>query len=405
MLSFNSGSRSANLDRVEVEKATVPVPNKLRHVRCLEDLGDLAKSYLPAALWEFASEGNERNVSRDENRRAFDKIWLQPRVLKDVSNRSIECSLFGQSYAAPFGISPMGASAMFGFEADLNFARAAKAANIPFVMSGSALIPMERVAEANSDVWFQAYVDADRDLIGALADRVWAAGIRNLVITVDVPVPGNRGATYRRGFEYPMRPGLGIAVDGLCHPRWLFRTFLRTLAKSGMPHIENYGSGRGIPIISAKAPQRKHVRDALDWEDIKWLRDKWQGRLLLKGVLSPQDARTATRSGIDGIFVSNHGGRMLDTAVPPLDVLPGIAAEKGQMSILLDSGIRRGVDVVKALALGADFVFLGRPFLYAAALSEKEGVAYAIDLLAAEIDRTIALLGCNGLDQLSDRLA
>ena len=377
----------------------------MRNVRCLEDLDALAKSYLPWALWEFASAGAEQNVSRDGNRQAFEDIWLQPRVLKDVSQRTIERELLGRTYAMPFGISPMGASAMFGFEADLNFARAAKAARIPFIMSGSALVPMEKVAEVNPDVWFQAYVDADRASIDALADRVWAAGIRNLVITVDVPVPGNRGATYRQGFEYPMRPNLKIALDALSHPRWLIRTFLRTLRSTGLPHIENYGPGRGIPIISTKAPQRKHVRDALDWGDIKWLRDKWQGKLFLKGVLSPEDARTAADAGVDGIIVSNHGGRMLDTAVPPLSVLPRIAAEKGHMAVLFDSGVRRGVDVVKALALGADFVFVGRPFLYAAALGEQDGVAHAIDLLAGEVDRTIALLGCTTLNELADRLA
>lgn len=377
----------------------------MRNVRCLEDLDALAKSYLPWALWEFAWAGAEKNVSRDGNRQAFEDVWLQPRVLTDVSQRTIQRKLLGTTYAMPFGISPMGASAMFGFEADLNFARAAKSANIPFIMSGSALVPMEQVAKVNPDVWFQAYVDADRASIEALADRVWAAGIRTLVITVDVPVPGNRGATYRQGFEYPMRPNLKIAIDGLCHPRWLIGTFLRTLRSSGLPHIENYGTGRGIPIISTKAPQRKHVRDALNWDDIKWLRTKWQGRLVLKGVLSPEDARTAAATGVDGIIVSNHGGRMLDTAVPPLKVLPQIASEKGHMAIMLDSGVRRGVDVVKALALGADFVFVGRPFLYAAALGEQDAVAHAINLLAAEVDRTIALLGCTDLDNLSDRLA
>lgn len=202
-----------------------------------------------------------------------------------------------------------------------------------------------------------------------------------------------------------MRPNLKLALDALTHPRWLIGTFLRTLMSSGMPHIENYGKGRGIPIISTKAPQRKHVRDALDWEDIKWLRDRWNGKLLLKGVLSPEDTRMAAASGLDGVFVSNHGGRMLDTAVPPLKVLAEIASERGQMAILFDSGIRRGVDVVKALALGADFVFVGRPFLYAAALGEEEGIAYTIELLASEIDRTIALLGCTDFEKISDRLA
>lgn len=374
-------------------------------VQRLEDLEPIAKSLLPWALWEFAFQGAENNLSRDGNRQAFEDIWLQPRVLRDVSERSIRQDLLGKRYAAPFGIAPMGACAMFGYQADLNFARAAKEAGIPFCMSGSALVPMERVAEVNPDVWFQAYVAADRATIEELIERVRAAGISTLVVTVDVPVPGNRRATYRQGFEYPMRPGVKIAIDGLCHPRWLTGTFLRSLMTSGMPHIENYGKGRGIPIISARAPQRKHVRDALNWEDIKWLRDKWQGKLLLKGILSADDARAAAQAGVDGIIVSNHGGRMLDSSVPPVKVLPEIAREKGDMAVLLDSGIRRGVDVVKALALGADFVFVGRPFLYAAAVGEQPAIDHAINLLSAEIDRTIALIGSTDLDDLGERLA
>ena len=299
----------------------------------------------------------------------------------------------------------MGASAMFGFEADLNFARAAKESNIPYLMSGSALVPMEKIAEANPDVWFQAYVDADRSSIGLLADRVWRSGIQNLVITVDVPVPGNRGTALRKGFEYPIRPNIALALDALFHPRWLVKTFLRTLLSSGLPHIENYGPKRGIPIISKEAPGRKHVRDGLDWEDMKWLRDQWKGRLMIKGVLSGEDANLANTIGLDGVFVSNHGGRQLDTAIPPLKVLAEIVAEKGEMVILFDSGVRRGTDVIKALALGADFVFSGRPFLYAAALGGQEGVSYVINLLADEIDRNLALLGCTTLDQLPERLA
>jgi L-lactate dehydrogenase (cytochrome) len=194
-------------------------------------------------------------------------------------------------------------------------------------------------------------------------------------------------------------------LDALFHPRWLVKTFLRTLLSSGLPHIENYGPKRGIPIISKEAPGRKHVRDGLDWEDMKWLRDQWQGRLMIKGVLSGKDAKLANIIGLDGVFVSNHGGRQLDTAIPPLKVLAEIVAEKGEMVILFDSGVRRGTDVIKALALGADFVFSGRPFLYAAALGGQEGISYVINLLADEVDRNLALLGCTTLDQLPERLA
>jgi L-lactate dehydrogenase (cytochrome) len=387
-----------------VGEIEMSVPRNLRRVMVLEDLDPLAHSFLPRLLWEFGSKGTEANLSREGNRRVFDEIWLRPRILKNVIGRTMEKALFGKSFDAPFGISPMGASAMFGFEADLNFARAARAANIPYVMSGSTLIPMEKIAEAYPDVWFQAYVSAERDAIGELADRVWRAGIRHLVVTVDTPVPGNRKASLRAGFEYPIRPGLRIALDGLTHPRWLVGTFFRTLLATGVPHIENYGKERGIPIISRSAKQRILIRDALDWDDMKWLREKWQGKLLIKGVLSPEDTRLAAKIGLDGLFVSNHGGRQLDTAMPPLKALPEIAAEKGNMAILFDGGIRRGTDVVKALALGADFVFAGRPFLYAAALGEEAGVTHAINLLKEEVYRTIALLGCNNLDDLASRI-
>ncbi len=381
------------------------VPRNMRKIMCWEDLEAPGKSFLPRALWEFVSAGVEGALSRDGNRTAFDEVWLIPRVLKDVTGRSMDCTLFDKKYDAPFGIAPMGACALFGYQADLNFARAARAANVPYVMSGSALIPMEKIVEANPDVWFQAYVDADRSAIAGLADRAWNAGFRHFAVTVDVPVPGNRGSSLRSGFGYPVRPNARIAFDGLSHPRWLLRTFFRTLMTSGMPHLENTGAQRGIPIISGKAPGRTHVRDALDWEDMKWLRDRWQGKLLLKGVLSAEDAKTAREIGLDGLFVSNHGGRQLDTALSPLKALPAIAAEKGDMTLMYDGGIRRGTDVIKALAMGADCVLAGRPFLYAAALGEQEGVAHAIDLMKQEVYRNLALLGCNDLSNLASRLA
>jgi len=375
-----------------------------RRVACLEDLDPLGRALLPKALWEFAAAGVEANLSRDANRTAFDDIWLHPRVLRDVSERTIEQTLFGKTYAAPFGIAPMGSSAMFGYRADLNFARAAKAANIPFILSGSSLIRMETILDANPDVWFQAYVDSDRDLITSLTARAWQAGVRHLVITVDVPVPGNRGPSLRSGFSYPIRPSSRLAFDALAHPRWLFGTFLKTLLTDGLPHLENTGPERGLPMMSLNAPKRSQIHARLNWDDMAWLRAHWQGKLLIKGVLSPADAALAAQTGLDGLIVSNHGGRQLDAAVPPLNVLGAIAAEKAHMSILFDSGIRRGTDVLKALALGADFVFAGRPFLYAAALGEQAGVAHAIGLLAAEVDRNVALLGCTNLADVGERL-
>ena len=372
----------------------------LNKIKCLEDFDAYAKDILPRALWEFASVGVENNLSRDNNRKAFDNIWLSPRILENVSNRSIKKKIFDKVYSAPFGISPMGACAMCGYEADLQFAKVSKAKNIPYIISGSALVPMEKIVNINSDVWFQAYVDANRSSISALSDRVFSSGIHTLVITVDVPVPGNRRATLRNGFEYPMRPNGRLIFDAITHPKWFFKTFLRTILSSGMPHIENYGPNRGIPIVSLSAPERQHIRDSLDWDDLKWLRDRWSGRLIIKGVLSAKDVKLANKVGLDGVILSNHGGRQLDTAISPLGVIEASARDKGKMSILFDSGIRRGTDVVKALALGADFVFAGRPFLFSVATAGYSGVSHAVDLLASEIDRTIALLGCNDLYNL-----
>lgn len=377
---------------------------RLGNVMCLDDLEPLGRSYLPRILWEFVSTGVEGNISREENRRVFKDYWLKPRVLNDVRERSTARTLFGKTYDAPFGIAPMGASAMFGFEADLNFARAAAKANIPYIMSGSSLIPMEKILEANPDVWFQAYLETSRDAMAALTDRVWAAGCRSLVITVDVPVAGNRGGNMRAGFNYPIAPSVPLAIDAILHPRWLVRTFLRTLMTSGIPHMENLGAKRGIPMISLKAPKRVNARESLSWEDLKWLRGKWQGKLLIKGVLSGADAETAARLGLDGLLVSNHGGRQLDTAISPLKALTEIVAAKGNMAILLDGGIRRGTDVIKALALGADFVFLGRPFLLAAAIAEEAGIRHAAEILNSEIYRNLALLGSLDLDDMDGRI-
>lgn len=376
----------------------------LKSVMCLEDLEPMGRAFLPRVLWEFVSTGVEGNLSREENRRAFEDVWFVPRVLKDVRERRIDRELHGTTFDAPFGIAPMGASAMFGFEADLNFARAAKKANIPYIMSGSALIPMEKIIEANPDVGFQAYVESSRDAIEPLVGRVERAGFKHLVVTVDVPVAGNRGSNMRAGFNYPIKPSAALALDGITHPRWLWSVFLKTLRTSGIPHLENLGAGRGIPMLSFNAPPRVNAREGLDWEDIAWLRDRWKGRLTIKGVLSADDAVQAGKTGLDGIIVSNHGGRQLDGSISPLQALPAIVAAKPGIPIMFDSGIRRGTDVLKALALGADFVFLGRPFLLAAAMFGEPGVLKAAEILKSEIYRNMAILGLTDYEDLPSRV-
>ncbi len=228
------------------------------------------------------------------------------------------------------------------------------------------------------------------------------AGYDTFVLTVDVQVSANRENNVRSGFHTPLRPSLRLAWDGIIRPRWLFGMFLRTLWLHGMPHFENMG--RRVPLISRTEEREPGRRDKLSWKHLELMRRLWKGRLVVKGILDKDDARIARESGVDGIIVSNHGGRQLDGAVAPLRVLPGIAAQAGGMTVMMDSGVRRGTDVLKALALGAQFVFVGRPFLYAAAIAGEPGVRHAVKLLQDEIDRDMALLGIKALAEMRREL-
>jgi L-lactate dehydrogenase (cytochrome) len=234
--------------------------------------------------------------------------------------------------------------------------------------------------------------------IVALLDRVRAAGYATLVVTVDLPVAGNRENNIRAGFSTPLRPSLRLAWDGLVRPRWLIGTMLRTLLTSGMPHFENSFAERGAPLLSSNVARDFSNRAQFSWRHIERIRDIWQGKLVLKGILCPEDAALAKKTGADGVIVSNHGGRQLDGAVSALWVLAAVVREAGDMTVMMDGGIRRGSDVIKALALGARCVFVGRPFNYAASVSGEEGVLHAIDLLRSEVDRNLAMLG---IDRLS----
>ena len=238
--------------------------------------------------------------------------------------------------------------------------------------------------------------------ITELVDRVARAGYDTFVLTVDVQVSANRENNVRSGFHTPLRPSVRLAWDGIIRPRWLFGMLLRTLLVHGMPHFENMG--RRVPLISRTAERESGRRDKLSWKHLELIRRLWNGRLVVKGILDKDDARIARESGADGVIVSNHGGRQLDGAVAPLRVLPAIAAQAGGMTVMMDSGVRRGTDVLKALALGAQFVFLGRPFLYAAAIAGEPGVHHAVRLLQAEIDRDMALLGIKTLTELRRQL-
>ena len=374
-------------------------PRVLERMLSLEDFEDEARRYLPRPIFGYIHGGAETNAALRGNRAVWDEIAFVPKMLVDTTQRSTRTTLLGRTYDAPFGIPPMGGTAMAAYQGDVVLARVAAANNIPMINSGSALMPLEKVREAGNTAWFQAYIPGDDEVINKLVDRVARAGFDTLVVTVDVAVNANRENNVKAGFSTPLRPSLRLAWDGIIRPRWLFGMFLRTLLVHGMPHFENMGPR--VPMLTSLGKREAGRRDRLNWRHIEMIRRRWKGKLLIKGVLDRNDARIARESGLDGVMVSNHGGRQLDGATAPLRVLPGIVEEaRGQMAVTLDSGVRRGTDVLKALALGANFVFVGRPFLYAASIAGEAGVHHAFRLLQEEIYRDMALLGINTLAEM-----
>jgi L-lactate dehydrogenase (cytochrome) len=359
----------------------------------LDDFERAARRILPKPLYAYVAGAVEDNVSEAANRQAYRQYAFSPQVLVDISGRTTAVTLLGKTYAAPVGIAPMGIAALTSYRGDLVLAEAAAKANIPSIMSGSSLIRLEDVMAAAPDTWFQAYLPGDPAQISALIDRVRAAGVETLVLTVDTPVAANRENNVRAGFSTPLRPSLSLALQGVTHPRWLLGTFLRTLVRHGMPHFENNYASRGAPILSASVLRDFADRGHLSWTHVARIRQSWKGQMVIKGILNPKDAATAKAMGMDAIIVSNHGGRQLDGSIAPLKALPQVLDAVGDFPVMIDSGVRRGTDVVKAMALGARAVFIGRPFNYAAAVAGRAGVDHAIGLILEELRRDLGMLG------------
>jgi L-lactate dehydrogenase (cytochrome) len=373
--------------------APIVLPKRLGHVLCLDDFEVAAQRHLPRPVFAYVSGGVERNQSLRANAHAFERYEFVTRVLINTAKRSTETSLFDTQWSAPFGIAPMGICALSAYRGDLVLAEAAARERVPMIVSGSSLIRMEDIVQANPQAWFQAYLPGAESEIVALIERVKAAGYGTLVVTLDSAIASNRENNIRAGFSTPLRPSLGLAWQGITHPRWLFGSFLKTLMRHGMPHFENNFAKRGAPILSANVLRDFSDRGHLTWEHIALVRRMWPGTLVLKGILDARDARKGVDMGADGIIVSNHGGRQLDGSVSPLRVLPGIVEACPSVPVMIDSGFRRGTDVLKALALGAKFVFVGRPFNYAATVAGEAGVRKCAALLRDEVSRDMAMLG------------
>ncbi|CAM3731162.1 Alpha-hydroxy-acid oxidizing enzyme [Bordetella sputigena] len=380
-------------------------PRALKRIFSLDDFQRQARRRLPRAVYEYVAGGTEDTHTLRENRAVFEEYLLVTRVMRDVSRRSVATTLFGEQWSAPFGICPMGLSALAAYRGDVALARAARAFHIPMIVSGTSTIRMEDVIAANPDAWFQAYLPGDIERTTPLLQRIQAAGYRNLVLTFDTFIGASRENQVRAGFTTPLRPSLSLAWDGLSHPGWLMKVFLRTLLRTGMPHFENSFATRGAPIISATAIRDHAPKDHMDWERFSLIRASWRGKLIVKGLLHPEDCRIARDRGADGIIVSNHGGRQLDGSPSSVRMLPAVIAalesSGPRIPVMVDGGFRRGTDVVKALALGADFVFVGRPFNFANVVAGEAGVQHAARLLRDEVFRALGMIGYNAIAELA----
>jgi (S)-mandelate dehydrogenase len=366
------------------------------------DLRDIARRRIPGFVFEYVESGAEDEATVRGNRAALKRLRLIPQTLIDTSARHQRSTILGRPAQAPLIIAPTGLNGLLHPDGDVTLARAAASAGIPYTLSTVSTTRLEDVASrAGGRLWMQLYVVKERAVARDIMRRAAAAGYEALMFTTDANVFGNREWD-RRGYRLPGKPTLRALLDAARHPRWVWEVLLR----NGMPRFRNLEAflPPGLTPMGASTVIPQLFDATICWDDISWIREHWRGKLLIKGVLGAADAERAAALGADGIVVSNHGGRQLDYCVAPIDVLPQILAAVGtRLSVLIDSGFRRGTDVVKALALGAEAVMIGRATLYGLIAGGEPGVARALAILTSEIDRTLGLLGCNGIAELAPR--
>ncbi|UVJ46285.1 alpha-hydroxy-acid oxidizing protein [Pseudomonas sp. LS1212] len=361
----------------------------------VEDYRRLARKRLPRMIYDYLDGGAEQETGLGHNREVFEGLRFRPRRLVNVSQRDLSTTLFGQALPMPLLIAPTGLNGAFWANGDLALARSAARAGIPFVLSTASNISIEELArQCDGELWFQLYV-VHRNLAEQMVKRALAAGYRTLVLTTDVGVNGYRERDLRNDFKMPMRYTPDVLLQGCLHPRWSF-----DLLRHGMPQLANFASVDASSLEVQAALMSRQMDATFDWDALAWLRELWPHRLLVKGLLDPEDAVRCVAMGIDGVILSNHGARQLDACISPMQVLADTVA-RVLSPVLIDSGFRSGADIVKALTLGADAVLLGRATLYGLAAAGEAGVDDVLRLLKAEIDRTLAHIGCPSISQLS----
>lgn len=358
----------------------------------IDDARKRARRRMPRIIFDYidGAAGDERTALR--NRETLDNLLLSPRVLVNVHERTLHKSLLGRTWKLPFGIAPMGMCNLTWPHADTMLATAAKHYDMPVALSTMASSTIEDTHErAGDNAWFQIYVGSSEEIAYGMIDRAAACGYDTLIFTVDVPQVAPRPRDQRNGFKAPLKIGPKQFFDFATHPEWSIRSLL-----AGVPELAN------TQLYGEKAFVRDDSRGKVDWAFLNRLRQHWKGTLLVKGVLNPSDAIRIKDAGADGIYISNHGGRQLNSAPAAASQLPLIREAVGPgYPLLLDSGIRNGESIIKALALGADFVMLGRPFLYGIAAAGQQGMNNVVDLLAEQIDTAMAQLGITDVEDIS----
>jgi (S)-mandelate dehydrogenase len=379
----------------------------LDHCYNIFDLREVAKRRLPKGIFEYVDKGTEDGISLEENRAAFHRLKLHTHFLNDWSTRDVGTEIFGKRINLPFGIAPTGSAGLMWYQGEVELARAAAAAGIPFTLAMGALTSLEEVTKAVPDArkWFQLYPWADEAGNYEMVTRARDLGWEALVVTIDHAPGRGREHNERNGFSFPFKPNMTAAVDMAMHPGWLLRVMGRYLTHEGLPTNANYPDRYRFTVIDGKTRKSPARFQAMTWEHIRKFREFWPRKLIVKSILSAEQARAAVDAGADAIVVSNHGGRAFDSAIATIDVLPEIVAAVGdRCTVILDSGIRRGSDIVKALALGAKMVLVGRATLYGTACGGQAGAARAIKILSDEMERSFGYIGARQVSEVGPHI-
>jgi isopentenyl diphosphate isomerase/L-lactate dehydrogenase-like FMN-dependent dehydrogenase len=366
------------------------------------DLRKLARRRLPRLLFDWIDGGAGDETALQQSMDGFAAVRFAPRYLANVAKGDLSKTLFGRRYALPFGIAPVGYAGLFWSGAERAMAEAARRMDTPYILSGSAVATIEEIAKvAPKHAWFQLYPARDVAVTRDLIARAGAAGFEALVMTVDLPIQAKRERDIRNGFTLPIRYDVRKILDGLLHPAWTWQW----LANGGLPKMGSWAAYAGEGADARRVAQfmRSQAYTPQGWPDLEHYRSLWKGKFIVKGLQHPDDARRALAAGCDGIIVSNHGGRQFDRGPTPLASLAGVKEAVGdKMAIMIDGGVRRGADVLAALACGADFVFCGRAILYGVAAAGLPGALKGFEILADELDRTMGQIGVQRIADVSE---